>query len=184
MIGARGRSTAWSQNSDTSCSIGDARRSRSPLAPNRGGVDSSGAPADRYSSEFLLAADTELSKGLIFAALNLVYEPEAVRSRRTGEWQQNATIGVFAAVTTRIRPELFVGMEARYLRSYDGFGLNSLTGEALFAGPTMYLHLSKTLAISGALGIQAAGHAVNVPGFLDLTNFTRYQATFRLEYNF
>jgi len=166
-------------------------RRRAPFAltlgaePRWGRFDeTSGAPADRYSSEFLLAADTELSKGLIFAALNLVYEPEAVRSRRTGEWQQNATIGVFAAVTTRIRPELFVGMEARYLRSYDGFGFNSLTGEALFAGPTMYLHLSKTLAISGAFGIQAAGHAVNVPGFLDLTNFTRYQATFRLEYNF
>ena len=143
----------------------------------------SGAPADRYGSEFSLAADTELSKNF-FAALNLVYEPEATRLHRTGEWLRNATIGLFAAVATQIRPQMLFGMEARYFRSYDSFGLDSLAGEALFVGPTMYLQLSRTIAISGAFDIQAVGHAVNVPGLLDLTNFTRYQATFRLEYNF
>ena len=144
----------------------------------------SGAPADRYSGEFSLVADTELSKNLLFAALNLVYEPEAARLHRTSEWQQNATVGLFAAVAEQIRPQTLVGMEARYLRSYNRLGLDSLSGQALFVGPTMYLQLSKDLAISGAFDIQAVGHAVNVPGLLDLTNFTRYQATFRLEYNF
>jgi hypothetical protein len=54
----------------------------------------------------------------------------------------------------------------------------------LFVGPTMFVRFSKTLAISGAWGIQAVGHAVDVPGSLDLTNFTQHQALFRLEYNF
>jgi hypothetical protein len=99
-------------------------------------------------------------------------------------WQQSATVGVFAAVAAQVRRQMLVGMEARYFRSYDSFGLGSLADEALFVGPTMYLQLSKDLAISGAFDIQAVGHAVKVPGLLDLTNFTRYQATFRLEYNF
>lgn len=146
--------------------------------------ETSGAPADRYGGEFSLAADAELSENLVFAALNLVYEPEVTRLHRTGEWQRNATVGLFAAVSARVRSQILVGMEARYFRSYDGLGLDSLAGQALFVGPTMYLQLSKDLAISGAFDIQAVGHAVNVPGLLDLTNFTRYQATFRFEYNF
>jgi hypothetical protein len=93
--------------------------------------ETSGIPAGRYGSEFSLAADTELSKNF-FAALNLVYEPEATRLHRTGEWLRNATIGLFGAVATQIRPQMLFGMEARYFRSYDSFGLDSLAGEALF----------------------------------------------------
>jgi hypothetical protein len=89
-----------------------------------------------------------------------------------------------ARVTTQVRPGIFVGAEARYLRQYDGLGLDPFAGQALFLGPTMFVRLSKTLAISGVWDIQVAGHAVDVPGSLDLTNFTRYQALFRLEYNF
>jgi hypothetical protein len=48
----------------------------------------------------------------------------------------------------------------------------------------MFVRLSRTLAISGAWGVQVAGHAVDVPGSLDLMNFTRHQAKFRLEYSF
>jgi hypothetical protein len=44
--------------------------------------------------------------------------------------------------------------------------------------------LSKSVAISGAWGLQVAGHATAVPAALDLANFTRQQATLRLEYNF
>jgi hypothetical protein len=110
-------------------------------------------PAGRYGGEFSLVADTELSENLIFAALNLVYEPQATRLHSTGEWQQSGTVGVFAAVAAQVRPQMLVGMEARYFRSYDSFGLGSLAGEALFVGPTMYLQLSKDLAISGAFDI-------------------------------
>jgi len=70
------------------------------------------------------------------------------------------------------------------LRKYDGLGLEPFAGEALFLGPTMFVRFSRAFAISGAWGVQVAGHAVDVPGSLDLTNFTRHQALFRLEYNF
>jgi hypothetical protein len=106
------------------------------------------------------------------------------RSRGAGVWQREATFGVFASVTTRVETGTFVGVEARYLRRYEGLGLDPFAGEALFVGPTMFVRLSKALAISGAWDVQVAGRAVAVPGALDLTHFERHQATLRLEYNF
>jgi hypothetical protein len=146
--------------------------------------ETTGEPVDNYGGELLLAMDRELIKERVFGALNLVYDPEVTRSRETGLWQREATLGVFASVTTQVRPGIFLGAEARYFRKYDALGLDCFAGQALFVGPTMFVRFSKTLAISGAWGIQAAGHAVDIPGSLDLTNFSHHQALFRLEYNF
>ena len=146
--------------------------------------ETSGAPVDNYGGDIAVALDKELIKNKVFAALNLVYDPEVTRSRRTGLWQREATLGVFGSVTTQLRPGIFVGAEARYLRKYDALDLQPFAGDALFFGPTMFVRFSKTLAISGSWGAQVAGRAAGDPGALDLTNFTRQQATFRLEYNF
>jgi hypothetical protein len=166
-------------------------RERAPFAltlgaePHWSRVDeTSGEPVDNYGGELSIAADKELIKNRVFGALNLVYDPELTRSRLTGLWQREATLGFLASVTTQVRPGTFVGAEARYLRKYDALGLDPFAGQAWFLGPTMFIRFSKTLAISGAWGVQVAGHADDVPGSLDLTNFTRHQATFRLEYNF
>jgi hypothetical protein len=88
------------------------------------------------------------------------------------------------SVTTQVLPGAFIGAEARYLRKYDGLGLNSLAGQGLFLGPTTFVRLSKSFAISGAWSIQVAGRASDMPGSLDLTNFARHQALLRIEYNF
>jgi hypothetical protein len=106
------------------------------------------------------------------------------RSRVTRLWQREAVLGILGSVTTQVQPGVFVGAEARYLRKYDGLGLDPFAGQALFLGPTMFVRFSEALAISGAWGVQVAGQAVDVAGSLDLANFTRHQATFRLEYNF
>jgi hypothetical protein len=166
-------------------------RERAPFAltigaePHWGRVDeTTGDPVDNYGGELSIAADRELIKDRVFGALNLVYDPEVTHSRVTGLWQREATLGVLASVTTQVRPGIFVGAEARYLRKYDGLGLDPFAGQALFLGPTMFVRFSRTFAISGAWGIQVAGHAVDVPGSLDLTNFTRHQAMLRLEFNF
>ena len=153
--------------------------------PHWGRVDeTSGEPVNNYGGELLIAVDREFIKERVFGALNLIYDPEVTRSRETGLWQREATLGLLASVTTQVRPGVFVGAEARYLRKYDSLGFDAFAGQALFVGPTMYVRFSKTLAISGAWGIQAVGHAVYIPGSLDLTNFTHHQALFRLEYNF
>jgi hypothetical protein len=144
----------------------------------------SGAPVNNYGGEFSVALDRELLKNRLFGALNLIYEPETTWSGITGVWERDSTLTFSAAITAQISPGLFFGAEARYLRKYDGIGLDSLLGQAFFVGPTAFLRLSKSLAISGAWDVQVAGRATAVPAALDLTNFTRQQATLRLEYNF
>jgi hypothetical protein len=70
------------------------------------------------------------------------------------------------------------------MRKYDGIGFDPFAGQALFVGPTMYANLSKNKAISVAWSVQVAGHAVDIPGSLDLKNFERHRAQLRLMYNF
>jgi hypothetical protein len=144
----------------------------------------SGERVNNYGGELSVALDKELVKDRVFGALNIVYDPETTWSGITGIWGRDSTVAFSAAVTTQISPGLFVGAEARYLRKYDGIGLDSLLGQAFFVGPSAFFRLSKSVAISGAWGLQVAGHATAVPAALDLANFTRQQATLRLEYNF
>jgi hypothetical protein len=141
-----------------------------------------GERLDGYGAELTVVLDKELLKDRLFAAVNFVYEPEIARFQ--GQWQREAMLGFSASVTTQVKPGVFIGGEARYLRRYDGVDLDSLAGQALFLGPNFFVRLSKSLAISGAWSVQVAGHATEVPGTLDLTKFTRQQALFRLEYNF
>jgi hypothetical protein len=46
----------------------------------------------------------------------------------------------------------------------------------LFVGPTTYVRLSKSFALSAALSIQVAGDAANVLGSPNLRDFERLQA--------
>jgi hypothetical protein len=48
--------------------------------------DISGEPVDRYGADFLIIADQELIEDRIFAAFNVLYEPDAIRSRITVPW--------------------------------------------------------------------------------------------------
>ena len=153
--------------------------------PHWGRVDDiSGEAVNNYGSQFSISADTEFVANRVFAALNLLYDPEWTSSRITGLATQQSTVGVSAAVTVQVRPGIFFGGEARYLRTFDGIGLNSFMGNAFFVGPSMYATLSKDLAISAAWDIQVAGGAVGIPGSLDLANFERHWVLLRLEYNF
>jgi hypothetical protein len=146
--------------------------------------ETSGDPVDNYGGELSIAADKELIKNRVFAALNLVYDPEVTRSHIAGRWQQEGNLGVLTSVTMQVRPGFFLGAEARYLSKYEGLGLSAFAGEAVFFGPTMFARFAKSCAISGSWGLQVAGHAADAPGALDLTNFTRQQALLRLEYDF
>jgi hypothetical protein len=76
----------------------------------------------------------------------------------------------------QVRPGIFVGAEARYLRRYEGLGLDRFAGHALFIGPTIYANLSEHSWVALAWSTQVAGRSVDDPGRLDLTNFERHQA--------
>jgi hypothetical protein len=153
--------------------------------PHWGRVDDvSGEPVDRYGADFLVSIDRELVANRLFGAFNLIYQPEASRSRLTGAWQHDSDFGVSAALSVQVRTGVMIGAEARYLRSYDGLGLDALNGQALFVGPTFYAKFNDKVWMSAAWSVQVAGRAASEPGALDLTNFERHQAVLRFGYNF
>jgi hypothetical protein len=153
--------------------------------PLWGRVDeTSGEPVDRYGVDLVLAVDKEIVPNRIAAAFNLLYMPEISRSRITGLWSRQATVGVATALMAQVRSGIFVGAEARYLRSYEGLGLDSFEGHALFLGPTVHAKLSERSWITLAWSFQVAGRSVEDMSSLDLTNFERHQATLKFGVSF
>ena len=76
-----------------------------------------------YGTGLTLAFDRELIPNVAVAALNLLYQPEWTRFIGTGAAEQGSTVGAALALMVQTRPGLFVGGEARYLRQYEGIGL-------------------------------------------------------------
>ena len=79
----------------------------------------------------------------------------------------------------RLSPILVMGGEVRYLRAYDGLGLDHYRGNALFVGPTFNVKIAKNAGLSGTVNFQVAGKALEDPGRLDLLNYERIQAMLR-----
>jgi hypothetical protein len=146
--------------------------------------DITGEPVNRYGVDFVAAADWEIIPGRVVAAFNLLYQPEAMRAKLTGTWSQESTAGVAFAMMAQVHSGIFVGGEARYLRQYDGFGLDNLAGQGFFVGPTVYFKLSERAWMTIAWSAQVAGHATAVAGSLDLVNFERQQARLLFGVNF
>lgn len=146
--------------------------------------DVTGEPGDQYGVDFVAAADWEIIPDRVVAAFNLLYQPETTRSKLTGSWSQDSTAGIAMGLMAQVRPGLFVGGEARYLRQYDGPGLDSFAGEGFFVGPTIYFKLSRRAWIAAAWSPQVAGHATATAGSLDLVNFERQQARLLFGVNF
>jgi hypothetical protein len=154
------------------------------VEPHWGRVDeTSGEPVERYGSDLTLAADKELVPNRVVAAFNLLYMPEVSRSRIDGVWSRESTVGVATALMVQVRG-IFVGTEARYLRSYEGLGLDRFEGHAFFLGPTVYAKLSERSWIVLAWSAQVAGRSVDETGALDLVNFERHQATLKFGVTF
>lgn len=146
--------------------------------------DVTGEPAGQYGVDFVAAADWEIVPDRVVAAFNLLYQPETTRSKLTGTWSQDSTAGLAMGLMTQVSSGVFVGGEVRYLRQYDGPGLDSLAGEGLFLGPTVYVKLSRRTWIAAAWSAQVAGHATAIAGSLDLVNFERQQARLLFGVNF
>jgi len=138
--------------------------------------DVTGQPASQYGVDLVAAADWEPIRDRVVAAFNLLYQPETTRLKWNNTWSQQSTAGMAIGVMTQIKPGLFAGGEARYLRAYDGLGLQSLAGQGFFIGPTLYLQLPKKAWIALAWSAQVAGQARTSVGSLDLVNFERRQA--------
>jgi hypothetical protein len=150
-----------------------------------GHIDESTAAAVRnYGTELTLAFDRELVPNFVVAALNLTYQPEWTRFLGTGAAEQESTVGASLGVMTQLRPGLFVGGEARYLRKYEGIGLDGFMGEALFVGPTAYFQLSERSRLTATWSLQAWGRSARSSSALDLVDFERHQARLVFGVNF
>jgi hypothetical protein len=151
------------------------------VSGSRNRVDeATGLRAEQYGLQFLALIDRDLIPNRLFAALNLSYEPGWTRLRPTPEWERDATVGMSGALSAQVAPGWFLGLEARYFRRYDGIGLDTFLGEALFVGPTFYVKLPNRWFMSGAWNLQVAGRAVGETGSLDLINFERHEATLKI----
>jgi hypothetical protein len=130
----------------------------------------------------VVAADKEIIRDRLVAAFNVLYQPE--RTRLAGAWSSESTVGVATALMAELRPGVFVGGEARYLRRYEGSGFEELAGHGLFLGPTLYVQLSRDAWIAAAWSAQIAGRAAADPGPLDLVNFERHEVRLLFGLNF
>jgi hypothetical protein len=146
--------------------------------------ETSGAPVDQIGGQYSLLLDKELVPNRIVSAFNLVYEPEASRSRITRAWSHESTLRVAAAIMAQARPDVFLGMEARYLREYEGLALDRFAGHALYVGPTVSAKLPGGYWLLAAWSIQVAGRSIEQPGPLDLTNFERHQVRLKFGFNY
>ena len=143
-----------------------------------------GTQTQSYGSEFRIVADTELITNRLYAAINLIYAPEVAKPVDTGMWERSSMAGVGLGLTYRLTPTFALGVGAEYDRAYEGLAFQTFDGHALFAGPTMQINISRKMLLAAAFMAQVAGHAVDDPRPLDLTNFERYRANLKLEVEF
>jgi hypothetical protein len=146
--------------------------------------DITAAVVRNYGTELTAAFDRELIPNFVIAALNLTYQPEWTRVAATGAAEQDSTIGAAFGALAQVRPGVLLGGEARYLRRYDGVGLEQLAGQALFVGPTAHFQLSDRSRLTIAWSVQAWGRAAQSPYALDLVNFERQEARVVFGVNF
>jgi hypothetical protein len=155
------------------------------IEPHWGFADeTSGAPISHFGWEGLLVMDRELVPDRLFGALNLHFDTDRTESVAGRGKEQQPTLGIGGALAGQAISGLWVGGEVRYFRSYEGAGLDKFTGNAVYVGPTLYARFGEKAWLSVAFDVQAWGRAVTAPGALDFVNFERYQAKFRLGYDF
>ena len=146
--------------------------------------ETSGAPVDQIGGQYSLMLDKELVRNRIISVFNLVYEPEAARSRLTGAWSHESTVRTAVAIIAQAQPDLFFGLETRYLRKYEGLAFDRFAGHALYLGPTVSAKLPGGYWLLAAWNIQVAGRSIERPGPLDFTNFERHQVRLKLGFNY
>jgi hypothetical protein len=146
--------------------------------------ETTAAKVRSFGTDFTLAFDREVVPNIAVVALNLTYQPEWTRFAVTGAAEQESTVGASLGVMAQVGPSFFLGGEARYLRRYEGIGLESLSGQALFVGPTAYFQLSARSRLTATWSIQAWGRSIESNAALDLVNFERQQARLVFGVNF
>ena len=170
------------------------RNASSPLAvtlsaePEWHRIDeTSGTHVTNLGLELKVNADLELIKNRLFLGGNLLYEVEGTKDpdHIGAGWEKESIGGVSGALSYRVIPAVFIGVEAWYLRHYDGSFFNAFTGDAVFVGPTLYAQLGRKAFMTAAWNAQVSGHDVDVSGSkLNFGEFTRSRAKLKFAVEF
>jgi hypothetical protein len=170
------------------------RNASSPLAvtlsaePEWHRIDeTSGTHVTNLGLELKVNADLELIKNRLFLGGNLLYEVEGTKDpdHIGAGWEKESVGGVSGALSYRVIPAVFIGVEAWYLRHYDGSFFNAFTGDAVFIGPTLYAQLGRKAFMTAAWNAQVSGHDVDVSGSkLNFGEFTRSRAKLKFAVEF
>lgn len=147
------------------------------IAPHIGNIEHGTADRARhYAVEVKLAADTELIRDQLLLAGNIFYQPEHVKFHDISEPEKHSLLGYALALMAKVTPRLLFGIEAQYLRAYEGYGLNTFEGRAFYLGPTLHFKVSDKEQFVMGWQTQVSGRAVDDPRSLDLVNFDRNRA--------
>jgi hypothetical protein len=142
--------------------------------------EATGLGVEQYGNEFLALMDKEIIKDRLWGAVNIGYGVAATRLKTTNEWSHDSDLSIHGAMSYKFFPGFLAGGEIRYVRAYDGLGLDRFKGDAVYLGPTFSTKLAKNVGLSGTVNFQVAGKAIDDPRSLDLVNFERVQAMLRL----
>ncbi|HEX2724566.1 MAG TPA: hypothetical protein VHN20_01960 [Beijerinckiaceae bacterium] len=142
-----------------------------------------GERVSAYGNEFKLFMDTVIVPDRLYGAVNLNYA-FATQKGSDDKWADGSGTNVSGALTYQLTEKVFAGLEGRYLTAFSGAFLNHLSGQAVFAGPTLLVKLSDSAALNFVWTPQVAGRAEDTRGALDLDNFERHQFRAKLSASF
>ncbi len=140
-----------------------------------------GETGDSVSSrgvEFRAAFDWALVPQRLFAGVNLAFGLES--TRRDGLTEEGSDLSGSAAFAYRFSDAFFLGAEARYVRAYDGLGLGSFLGEAVFFGPALFVKPNDKVSITLTWSPQVWGRDDGGSSHLDLINFERHEGKLKV----
>lgn len=134
--------------------------------------DATGLRGTALATSSRLVVDAELLPRRLYAAVNVIFEPELWRGAGAAAWQSASTLGLTIGSAYRVTPHFALGWGFQYYRTHTGLGFGHPRGQALFGGPTLYLEVTDKLFVSAAFSVQLRGHAVGENHALDVANFT------------
>jgi hypothetical protein len=124
----------------------------------------------------------ELRLNLVKRSENFVLDSFKAYSNPSTE--KTSAFGLSGALTYQWFPGFFFGGEIRWLRSYDGMGLNNYQGQAVFLGPSLFWDFADDAYLSAAFSWQVTGNIRGEASTINLVNFQRQQLKFKLVYEF
>ena len=149
------------------------------VEPRWGRVDGgSGLRAESLGVEGKVQIDAAINERLFWAMnLNLATGRQQDPLDRS-QWAASSGSAISTALTyALVEDKVYMGAEARWLQGWDRAFFGSLTGHAIYVGPTLLVKPAENIALNVTFQPQVAGKATGVPGRLDLDNFER--STFR-----